>query len=409
MAVSYDNWKVEDLYKLRENKANYGNTNNQAYKDVYNLNNKNIRTSYGMTDADDISIGELDRYIATAERQQTVNNQKNGLLTNLTQQATNRDAQAQKSADAVKNFVYDPNTDPAYQSYVNMYNRQGQSAAKSTLNNLNAANMGRNSSYSAAATAQVQQAYAQKASEMIPTLAEQAYNKLLQQYNIDKDMSDTQYDRQLTAYQTLADAGTRELTDEQLREQNLYNKWAHEQEYKYAPTERDQNIKLNDLTLRDTENTVKLNEKYGERERELGIQGSEAELANIYSTINNRSTSGSSGGGSSSGSSKEELKRAVDSSISHYLYSNALNPDGSGTWPGTSKYTQYYAVDKLKDADVVSNIIDSLMGAGYSYSQAKEIVEGYKKTATVQTMKIEGKQGWDDSDVVEARKNVLFR
>ena len=33
--------------------------------------------------------------------------------------------------------------------------------------------MGRNSSYSAAATAQVQQAYAQKASEMIPTLAEQ--------------------------------------------------------------------------------------------------------------------------------------------------------------------------------------------------------------------------------------------
>ncbi len=215
--ANYQNMKVEDLYKLRDNKVNYGNTNNQAHKDVYNLNNKNIRAAYGMTDADDVSLNQLDQYIAAAEKQQATEYQKNGLLTNLTKKAMEGDARLQKSADELRNFNYDPTNDPMYNVYSDMYNREGQSAAKSTLNNLNAANMGRNSFYSAAATAQVQQAYAQKASEMIPTLAEQAYNKLLQRYSIDKDMSDTQFNRELTAYQTVADAETRDIQNESAR------------------------------------------------------------------------------------------------------------------------------------------------------------------------------------------------
>lgn len=405
--ANYQNMKIEDLYRLRDNKVNYGNTNNQTYKDVYSLNNKNIRAAYGMTDADDVSLNQLDQYIAAAEKQQATDNQKNGLLTNLTQKAMNGDVQVQKSADAVKNFNYNPSTDPAYQSYVDMYNRQGQSAAKSTLNNLNSANMGRNSSYSAAATAQVQQAYAQKASEMIPTLAEQAYNRLLQRYSIDKDMSDTQFNRELTAYQTVADAATRELTDEQLRDQNQHNKWSYEQDYKYGPTEREQGIKMNDLNLRDTENTVNLNEKYTEKERQLGIQGAEADIANVYSTINKRSMSGSSGGTGSS--SKELNKRNMDATISNWLYSDALNPDGTGIWQGTSSRPQYYAVDKMNNAEVVSDIIDSLISSGYTYAQALDKIEEYKTNITIETMKIEGKQGWDDKDVVQARKNVLFR
>ena len=213
--VGYENWSPEHLYMLRENKINYGKTNNQAFKDVYNLNNKNIRASYGMADADDISVNQLDQYIALAEQ----NQQKNKLLTNLTNN-TGVNPNVKKSADAIQNFAYNPNRDPAYQSYVDMYNRQGQSAAKQTLNNLNSANMGRNSSYSSAATAQVQQAYAKQASEMIPTLAQQAYERLVNNYSIARDMDDTQYNRALTGYQALADDYTRGLTDKQLELNN---------------------------------------------------------------------------------------------------------------------------------------------------------------------------------------------
>ena len=424
----FDNWKEEDIYKYRDNKANWHGTDNQAYKGVYSINNDNLRALYGIDKSQDVSLGEVDAYIANMEKQKAANNQKNTLLTNLTQKAMNGDTQVQKSADAVRNFKYDPSTDPAYQTYVDMYNRQGQSAAKSTLNNLNSASMGRNSSYSATATAQVQQAYAQKASEMIPTLAEQAYNKLLQNYNIDKDMSDTQHNRQLTAYQTLADAGTRELTDQQLKLSNeqaeIYNKyyptfleqeaktgqlnydqslWNFDQDKKYTPTEREQNIKMNDVNIQTGEITRdNLQRQYDDEHK-----ANEANLQNIYSTINNRSSGGSSGSYSSS-SSKEMNKRNTDSYISSYLYSDALNPDGSGTWQGTSSHPQYYAVDKLNNADIVASIVDSLIEAGYTYTQAKDKIEEYKTNVTIETMKIEGKQGWDDEDVVKARKNVLF-
>ena len=429
----FDNWKEEDIYKYRDNKANWHGTDNQAYKGVYSINNDNLRALYGIDKSQDVSLGEVDAYIANMEKQKAANNQKNTLLTNLTQKAMNGGTQVQKSADAVRNFKYDPSTDPAYQTYVDMYNRQGQSAAKSTLNNLNSASMGRSSSYSAAATAQVQQAYAQKASEMIPTLAEQAYNKLLQQYNIDKDMSDTQYNRQLTAYQTLADAGTRELTDQQLKLSNeqaeIYNK--------YYPTLIGNEVESSDMSLQEQKlnlealpEKIKIELESGRLANELtslqkeyqtyenriaavtaeiqekyGLKMAEAEY--VASQLVGSSRSGS-GGSYSSSSSKEMDKRNTDSYISSYLYSDVLNPDGSGTWQGTSSHPQYYAVDKLNNADIVASIVDSLIEAGYTYAQAKDKIEEYKTNVTIETMKIEGKQGWDDEDVVKARKNVLF-
>ena len=205
----YSGVSLEDLKTLKDNKINYGNTTNPIYKDVYNLNNKNIRNYYGISEDDDVSLGTLNNYIALREKQEN----KNTLLKNITGSAYPGKAVTQ-TADEVKNFKYDPNTDPAYKSYADMYNRQGQSAAKSTLNQLNAASGGRNNSFSSAATAQVQQAYAQKASEMIPALAEQAYNRLLQKYNIERDIDDTRYNRELTAYQALADDESRTLQNE---------------------------------------------------------------------------------------------------------------------------------------------------------------------------------------------------
>lgn len=249
---------LEDAYKYADNKRNWGKTDSQLHRDVYTLNNQNIRDYYGIKE--DVPLSEVEKYIAGLEEAKQRTDTKKSLLTKVTNTETNPSVKT--AADAIMNFNYDPSRDAAYQAYVDMYNRQGQSAAKQTLNNLNAANMGRNSSYSAAATAQVQQAYAQKASEMIPTLAQQAYEKLMNNYSINKDMADSEYNRALTAYQTLADDYTRGLTDEQLR---LNNRVA-ETELKWL----DPNLELayqqglisyDDMVLQN-----QLNHKYGEQQ-----------------------------------------------------------------------------------------------------------------------------------------------
>ena len=103
--------------------------------------------------------------------------------------------QLELDANAVRNFQYNPNNDPNFKAYADMYARQGAAAQDKTYSNLTALSGGRNNSWASAATAQVGQAYAQKTADMIPQLAEQAYNKLLQQYNVSRDLENTAYGR----------------------------------------------------------------------------------------------------------------------------------------------------------------------------------------------------------------------
>ena len=250
-----NNWSMvspEDLEVIKQNKVNWHNTDNQAYRDVYNMNNNKIRERYGMTEADDISLGELETYIALADKKKMMNNTSNALLTDLTNYAQNGSARVNASANNLRNFNYNPMADPSYHAYADMYNRQGQSAAKQTLNNLNAANMGRNSSYGAAATAQVQQAYAQKASEMIPVLEQQAYERLMNQYNMERQMFNDDYQRNMDMYRLLYE--TQAYEDE--HNQNVANLYATNIQNQMGelgldayPTQLKQEIEMNALKL----------------------------------------------------------------------------------------------------------------------------------------------------------------
>ena len=134
-------------------------------------------------------------------------------------------------------------SDVVYQSYADAYNRQGQSAAKKTLNNLNASTMGRGSSYGAAATAQVQQAYAQKLSEMIPQLAQQEYDRLVQNYNMERDIADSVYNRQLNAYDTVTNQESRDIENDILK----YNRGATKLQYEYLPQQLKNDIESGSL------------------------------------------------------------------------------------------------------------------------------------------------------------------
>ena len=49
---------------------------------------------------------------------------------------------------------------------------------------------------------------------MIPTLAEQAYNKLLQQYNVEKDISDTMYNRQLNTFGAVSNQEAQDIAND---------------------------------------------------------------------------------------------------------------------------------------------------------------------------------------------------
>lgn len=409
--VDYEYWNPDDLRILKENKINHGNTDNQAYKDVYHLNAQNIRSTYGMTDADDISVNQLDQYIALAEQ----NKQKRALLTNITGNTSVAPAVRQR-ADAIMNFNYNPDKDPAYKSYVDMYNRQGQSAAKQTLNNLNAANMGRNSSYSSAATAQVQQAYAQKATEMIPTLAEQAYNKLLQQYGIEKDIADTEYNRQLTAYQTLADDYTRGLTDKGLALSNeratIDNKKGNLDLKYYEDMLRNQ-VAMGEISLAEAEQLLRqqmvqtqIAEKYG-----MSDAGYNSEILRKSSLGYGTSSGRGSGGGSSGGSSatsKQFNMANKDAELSGWIYSN-LGLDRETLYDDYALSNEnanrnYTAVRKLQNSDVINYLLGELMSVGYSYNDAKKKIDEYKENVLKNLYRLENGDEPLEADIEDMMK-----
>lgn len=236
--LGYDNWRAEDVEKLNTNKEIWHNATDEETKRLANAENKRLRAMYGMGDEHDISIGELSYYRTLAGRQKNQNEYKNELLRNITNSASVTDKNVRSAADRVANFNYNPNTDVVYQSYADAYNRQGQSAAKKTLNNLNASTMGRGSSYGAAATAQVQQAYAQKLSEMIPQLAQQEYDRLVQNYNMERDIADSVYNRQLNAYSAVTNQESRDIENDISK----INRDATKLQYEYLPLQLQQDM-----------------------------------------------------------------------------------------------------------------------------------------------------------------------
>lgn len=350
---------------------------------LYTANNQNIRDAYGITQ--DVPLAQVEDYISALKREGT----KNQLLTKIS--ATELPTSVTSAAEKIQNFNYNPDNDAAYKSYVDAYNRQGQSAAKQTLNNLNAANMGRNSSYSAAATAQVQAAYAKQAADMIPQLAQQAYDRLVNNYSIAKDIEDTKYNRAITGYNALADYETRQLTDRQLD----LNNQAAELELAYLPTTLRQQVESGEITLEQARLQLALDYKYGEGDRQLAQDQARATISKAYKS------------GSSSVVKQQSMKDA-DKWISNYLYS-PYNSEGTGFWKylNEDSNTAYSAVDKLNDADEYNNIIDTLIASGYSYDAAVKKAEQYKTDITIEVMKREGKD-WNDDDLVNNRRNQLF-
>jgi|GEM_PF-4698398 len=83
------------------------------------------------------------------------------------------------------NFSFNPETDAAAQSYKKMYTREGERATRNTLAQTAAMTGGIPSTYATTAAAQAGQYYASQLADKTTELEENAYNRYMQEKNID--------------------------------------------------------------------------------------------------------------------------------------------------------------------------------------------------------------------------------
>lgn len=100
-------------------------------------------------------------------------------------------------------FSYDTESDPVFQSYKDMYQREGQRAMQDTLASLSIGAGGDNS-WAVSAAAQAQNRYMQELADKVPELYNLAYERYLNEKNADmnklelaRDLENTDYNRYL--------------------------------------------------------------------------------------------------------------------------------------------------------------------------------------------------------------------
>lgn len=198
-------WSTEDQAKYAQNKREWENTTDESRKKLLNEENSRIRAKYGV-DSDTYGAADAEKaYEYNVQMGNSYLKKGAALDFNIDKSELN------KAKEDIENFSYNPEKDAAFLAYRDMAHREGESAAKSTLNQLNAATMGRGNSYSAAATAQVQQAYNQKVSDKAIELADLAYQKLLDRYNIENEEYKAEYARREGEYNRNMDIADRSM------------------------------------------------------------------------------------------------------------------------------------------------------------------------------------------------------
>lgn len=128
-------------------------------------------------------------------------------------------------------FKYDPMADANYQALAKLYNKQGEQAAKNTMGDAAILNGGYGSSFAVTASQQARNDYNQQLASQIPALQEAAYNRYVDNYNMD-----------LSALQTLQSADDAEYGRH--RDNVADQQWQYGQDYQaYRDTVGDEQWK----------------------------------------------------------------------------------------------------------------------------------------------------------------------
>ena len=137
-------------------------------------------------------------------------------------------------------FSYNPETDPAYQAYRTQYLREGQRATKNTMATAAAATGGIPSSYAVSAAAQAGNNYSAQLTDKIPELYQQAYNRYLQEFQNQAQMTQLYQNQQAQDYNRYSQdrsfgyqANQDWLNNMMQNQQNVYNMKYNDRAFNY--------------------------------------------------------------------------------------------------------------------------------------------------------------------------------
>ncbi len=112
-------------------------------------------------------------------------------------------------------FSYDPDSDPVYIAYRNKYMRESDRAGRDAMASYSAQTGGYTNSAAVTAGALANQYYAQQLTDTIPALAEQAYRRYYDAYQMDAELIGRLVEAYETAYNNAMDAN--EMTADNAR------------------------------------------------------------------------------------------------------------------------------------------------------------------------------------------------
>ena len=195
-------------------------------------------------------------------------------------------------------FSYDPESDVVWKSYQKAYGREGDRATQNALGAAAAASGGMPSSYATTAAAQAGNYYAAKAADKIPDLFDAAYNRYLNEFNMDASKIGIVQGQEQTDYNRYLDELGQWNTDRNF----AYNQFTGDRTQWNADREFAYNQLLDEINSQTQQRQEALDfanmaAQYGDYNylKDLGIDTSALAALNA--------AGGYSGGGSSSGSS----------------------------------------------------------------------------------------------------------
>lgn len=276
-------------------------------------------------------------------------------------------------------FSYDPQSDPKYQQYSEIYERNANRAMEDTMGKSAAMSGGVPSSYSQTAAQQEYQRYMDALSDKSIELEQQAYDRYLNQRNQDladisllQGLEDSNYNRYLNA-----------LNQYNNDRQNALNSWYYTKQLDDADASRADSNRYNDALLRQRDEELAVqNQQYqdnlaaqnkatawDEAAKRFEIQGviKTQEDADILGMpVGTRWPTASSSGGSSA-VDKDLLKLQGDIAVSDYLYSPGKTID--------------QVISDLYNTEYVNSLRESLISYGYTLPQADEWIVNARATA----------------------------
>lgn len=223
-------------------------------------------------------------------------------------------------------FSYDQASDPAYQAYAKQYAREGQRATADALGQAAAASGGRVSSWAQTAAQQAGNYYAGQMADRVPELYQQAYNRYLQEFQMNQGALDAALaDRrqEYSEFQGNYDRAAQNLNTARALEQDEYNRFLNElgqyntdRNFNYAQlldevnnqrTLRQDDVAARQQELQDAIARAELGGAYGDWSglEAIGITPNMANLAAMTSASTKRTSGGTSGGTPSKGTSDD--------------------------------------------------------------------------------------------------------